>query len=186
MPFWRREEPLHERLRREGGLAGRDEEPPALDSRPRWGEVGIHGVHRQRVWDSVTLVEAPELQGDEAHFVAVEGGTLIAETDDLDVGALADALEGTLQPPYRAEAVRRGDGLWAVAGRRIVVATVAEEVNGDHVTVTMRDGERTVEVDGARSFGGIPSLEQLVGGGDAVVTAQRLDERLWEVEVAPL
>ncbi|MBA3348604.1 MAG: hypothetical protein H0T13_08605 [Actinobacteria bacterium] len=184
MPFWRREEPLHERLRREGGLAG-GETPPALDSSPNWGEVGIHGVHRQRVWDAVTVVEAPELQGDEARFVAVEDGTLIAETDDLDVGALADALEGTLQTPYRAEAVRRGDGLWAVAGRRIVVASVEEEVSGDHVTVTMRSGERTVEVDGKRSFGGIPSLERLIED-NAVVIAQRLDDTLWEVEVAAL
>ena len=49
----------------------------------------------------------------------------------------------------------------------------------------MNGGERTLDVDGSRGFGGVPTLERLVTG-DAVVNARRLDERLWEVEVAPL
>lgn len=183
-PLWR-EEPLHERLRREGGLEATPSEATPFDTKPRWGEVGIHGVHRQRVWDAVATLEARELGGDEARFVALADGTLIAETDDLDVEPLADALEGQLDAPYRAEAVRRGDGLWAVAGRRIVVVEVPEEVPGDHVTVTMRQGERTVEVDGERRFGALPTLEQLVGD-DTVLVAHRLDEALWEVEVTAL
>ena len=182
-PLWRREEPLHERLRREGALDAAERTP--LDPSPRWGEVGIHGVHRQRVWDAVATVEAPGLDVAEARFVALADGTLIAETDDLGLEPLAEALEGQLDAPYRAEAVRRGDGLWAVAGRRIVVVDVREEIAGDHVTVTMRQGERTVEIEGERTFGGLPTLERLVGD-DAVVTAHRLDETLWEVEVNPL
>lgn len=181
MPFWRREEPLHQKLAREGGLVER----PPHDPSPRWGEVGIHGVHRQRVWDAVATVEAPELEGDEAAFVALVDGSLLAETDDLDVEPLADALESSIEPPYRAEAVRRNDGLWAVAARRIQIAEVPEDVDGDSVTITIRHGERTVEVDGAAAFGSIPTLERLVRG-DAVLTARRLDETLWEVEVAPL
>ena len=182
-PFWRRGEPLHERLRREGAVDAAEQ--PTFDTKPRWGEVGIHGVHRQREWDAVATVEAPELGGAEARFVALADGTLIAETDDLDVESLADALDGQLDAPYRAEAVCRGDGLWAVAGRRIVVIDVREEIAGDLVTVTLRQGERTVEVDGERTFGGLPTLEGLVDD-DAVVTAHRLDETLWEVEVTPL
>ena len=182
-PFWRREEPLHERLRREGALDAAERVP--FDTAPRWGEVGIHGVHRQRVWDAVATVEAPELGGAEARFVALADGTLIAETDDLDVAPLADALDGSLDAPYRAEAVLRGDGLWAVAARRIDVVDIREEIAGDHVTVTMRQGERTVELDGERTFGGIPTLEEMARN-DAVVTAHRLDETLWEVEVTPL
>jgi hypothetical protein len=81
--------------------------------------------------------------------------------------------------------VPRGGGLWAVAARRIEVVDVREEIAGDHVTVTMREGERTVEVDGERVFGGIPTLEGLAGD-NAVVTGHRLDDTLWEVEVAPL
>ena len=120
-------------------------------------------MHRQHVWDAVATVEAPDLDGEAAVFVALAGGTLIAETDDLDVEALADALERTIDAPYRAEAVRREDGLWAVAARRITVAEVPEEIEGDSLTISMRGGERTVVVDGARIFGSVPSLEQLLG-----------------------
>jgi hypothetical protein len=180
-PFWRRKEPLHEQLAREGGLVERTPHDPSS----RWGEVGIHGVHRQRVWDAVATVEAPDLEGDEAVFVALEDGTLVTETDDLDVEALADALERTIEAPYRAEAVRRDDGLWAVAARRITVAEVPEEIDGDSVTISTRGGERSVVVDGVRAFGSIPTLERLVGD-DAVVNARRLDDTLWEIEVSPL
>lgn len=181
-PFWRRE-PLHERLRREGAFDAAERTP--VEPGPTWGEVGIHGIHRQRVWDAVATVQAPQLGGAEARFVALADGTLLTETDDLEVEPLAEALEGALQPPYRAEGVLRGDGFWAVGGRRIEVVEVTEEIAGDHVTITMREGERTVEIDGTRAFGGIRTLEELVGD-DAVVTAYRLDESLWEVEVTPL
>jgi hypothetical protein len=181
MGFWRREEPLHERLAREGGLT----EPPPHDPSPRWGEVGIHGVHRQREWDAVATVVAPELDGTEARFVALPDGTLVTETDDLDVEPLADALEASVQPPYRAEAVRRPDGLWAVAARRIDVVEVAEEIDGDELVLTRHAGERTLEVEGAQAFGGVPTLERLIAG-DGVITARRLDGLLWEVAVTLL
>jgi hypothetical protein len=180
-PFWRREEPLHEKLAREGGLTQR----PPHDPSPRWGEVGIHGVHRQRVWDAVATVAAPELAGAEAAFVALEDGTLLAETDDLDVEPLADALETSIQPPYRAEAVRREDGVWAVAARRISVVDVPQEIDGDSITLSVRGGERRVEIDGVQAFGSIATLEHLVGD-EAVLTARRLDDTLWEIEVTPL
>lgn len=181
MPFWRREEPLHERLAREGGLSER----PPHDPSPRWGEVGIHGIHRQREWDAVATAVVPELEGSEARFVALPDGTLITETEDLDVAPLADVLEASVQPPYRAEAIRRPDGLWAVAARRIDVVEVADQIDGDELVLTLRNGERTLEVEGATVFGGVPSLEQLLPG-DGVITARRLDEAFWEVEVAPL
>jgi hypothetical protein len=181
MPLWRREEPLHERLAREGGLNERAPHDPG----PRWGEVGIHGVHRQREWDAVATVEAPELEGAEARFVALPDGTLLAETDDLDVGPLADALEDSVQPPYRAEAIRRPDGLWAVASRRIDVVDVQEEVACDELVLTLHAGERTLDVEGMRAFGGVPTLERLLEG-DGVVTASRLDGTLWEVAVTLL
>ncbi|MDX6399066.1 MAG: hypothetical protein QOJ43_2474 [Gaiellaceae bacterium] len=180
MGFWRRE-PLHERLAREGGLTER----PPHDPGPHWGEVGIHGVHRQREWDAVATVMAPELAGAEARFVALPDGTLLAETDDLDVEPLADALEASVQPPYRAEAVRRPDGLWAVAARRIEVVDVQEEVDGDELVLTRRGGERTLEVEGAQAFGGLPTLERLIAG-DGVISARRLDGSLWELELTLL
>jgi hypothetical protein len=180
-PFWRRKEPLHEKLAREGGMVER----PPHDPSPRWGEVGIHGIHRQRVWDAVATVEAPELDGETAAFVALGDGTLVTETDDLDVEPLADALETTIQPPYRAEAVRRDDGLWAVAARRIAVVDVPEDVDADEVTIAVRAGERMLEADGSPMFGSIPTLERLVED-DSVLTARRLDGTLWEIELTPL
>ena len=42
--------------------------------------------------------------------VALEDGTLVTETDDLDVEPLADGLEEAIEPPYRAEAGRRERG----------------------------------------------------------------------------
>jgi len=178
--FWRKREPLHEQLARDGGMTPAEHGP--LDTAPRWGEVGIHGVHRQREWDAVAIAEAPELEGDEARFVVLVDGSILAETDDLELETLAAALEGALEAPYRAEAVRRGDGLWAVAGRRVQVVEIPEEVDGDRATLTLRDGARTLELDGMTAFGSIPTLERL-GGDDVVVTALRLDETLWEVEL---
>jgi hypothetical protein len=181
MGFWRREEPLHERLAREGGLTERAPFHPG----PRWGEVGIHGVHRQREWDAVATTVAPDLEGTEARFVALPDGTLITETDDLDVGPLADVLEASIQPPYRAGAVRRPDGLWAVAARQIDVVELAETIDGDELVLTHHDGDRTLEVEGALAFGGVPTLERLLTG-DGVITARRLDQGFWEVAVTPL
>ena len=168
------------------GAAGADmRDGGPLDTGPRWGEVGIHGVHRQREWDAVSIAEAPEFAGTEARFVVLADGLILAETDDLGLEPLAAALEGSIQAPFRGEAVRRGDGLWAVAGRRVQVVEVPENVDGDRVTLTLRDGERTLEIDGMTAFGSIPTLEQL-GGDGVVVTALRLDETLWEVELTRL
>ena len=182
MPFWKRES-LHERLAREGGLV---DEPPPHDTRPRWGETGIHGVARPRQWDAVVAVEAPELAGDEAQFVVLPDETLLVEEDDRDLTPLADAVP--IAAPYRAEAVHRGGSTWAVAARSIEVAELPEEVEGEELVLSVSGDERALLVDGRPGFGSIPQLERL---GQArydsyVVRAERLDGRLWEIKVAPL
>lgn len=175
MALWRRE-PLHRRLARQGGL-----EAPPVDTTPRWGEVGIHGVARPREWDAVARVDA-DLPGKEARFVALPGGELVIEDGPDDVAPLADAVERSLQPPYRAEAVRRGDGSWAVAARRIRVAELPG-AEGETIRLERSEEEgRRLEVDGAPAFGTVPALEALLDG-DGVVTARRLDGPLWEVDV---
>ena len=145
-PFWRREKPLHERLAEEADLdIGKGTEEPRAPSRlsglahglfdgflsappdefgrpSPLGEVGVHGVARPRRWDAVVSVDA-ELPGDEVHFASLPDGTLLVDEDVPD-GALvplAEAIEQTLAPPYRAEGVRRGEGVWAVAANRIEV-----------------------------------------------------------------
>ena len=185
MPLWRRDEPLHERLAREGGML-----PPPHDPGPHWGEVGIHGVARPRRWDAVATAEAAELSGDELRFVALPDRTILIEEGDgdADPSALAAAIESSLEPPYRADAVRRGETTWAVAARKIEVAAIDEDPGGDRVEVVVNGDERSSLVDGAPAFGTLRAFEVLGAGRFEayVVHGERLDGDLWEVRVAPL
>jgi hypothetical protein len=184
-PFWKREKPLHEQLADEGGMTlaqtgGREVAP--------WDKAGIHGVPRPRRWDAVVSAEA-DVPGDTVHFVALEDRTLIVDEDvpDEALTPLADAVEVELSPPYRAEATRQGERLWAVGATTIRTATIAEEVAGDTVELAVQDGERTLLVDGALAFGSLPELEALAQGMRSyVVRADRLDGNVWAVEATPL
>ena len=183
MPLFRRRETLHERLAREGGLSS----PLPEAGPPGWMETGIHGVPRHREWDAVVAVEAEGVEGDQVRFVALPDETLLVE-EGQDVEPLAAALDDVVQPPYRAEAVRRGEAQWAVGVRRIEVVELEDDPEGESLTLTSRDGERTLLVDGVPAFGSIPALERLgaTRGESYVVEGQRLAESIWEVRVTPL
>jgi hypothetical protein len=189
----RRKEPLHERLAREGGLSQQQPvEAPRNLGRVAWGEAGIHGISRPRRWDAVAVAEGPELDSDEVRFVALPDGTLLVD-DGYDVaeGALeplADAIEGRLPPPYRAEVVRRGEHRFAVAARGIDVVQVTESVEGDEIELTVHGGERELKIDGARSFGSVRSFERLAERRftSYALRAERLEGQLWEVSVEAL
>jgi hypothetical protein len=134
--------------------------PPDIFGEPSpLGEVGIHGVARPRRWDTVASAESPRLSGDAVHFVALPDGTLLVDeaVPDESLGPLAEAVERAVQPPYRAEGVRRGLAVWAVAARRIEVREL--DAAGDEL--------------------------ELVENG-VVLRGRRLDENLWEVEETPL
>lgn len=183
---FRRREPLHARLAREGGLGASS--PPPHDTTPRWGAVGIHGVARPREWDAVATADAPALAGDSVAFVALPDGTLVVdeEVEDGALAPLAEALERSLRPPYRAEAVRRGER-WAVAGRSIGVAELPPSVQGEALELTVHEGRRELRIDGEPTFGSIPALQWLAGDRESyVVRAERVDGNLWEVRVSPL
>ena len=186
MPLVPRRKPLHERLAREGGLLGGPLQPPDLLG--RLSGAGIHGLQRLREWDTVLTVDAPPLAGDRAQFVALPDRTLLVEEGEGDFGPLAEAVEAELDPPYRAEAVRRHEELWAVAARAIEVVELAEDPGGDELTLTVRDGERELVVDDTRTFGGLRALERLAEGRfeSYALRAARLDGDLWEVDVSPL
>jgi hypothetical protein len=182
--FFRRGRPLHERLAEEGGLelgsepdeAGRVPSrlaglmhgladgflsaPPDEFGRPSpLGEVAVHGVPRARRWDVVATARA-ELPGDEVHFSALPDGTLVVdeEVPDGSLTPLAEAIEATLNPPYRAEAVRREEGVWAVGASRIRVREFPEA----------EDDELELIEDGS------------------IVIGRRLDGDLFEIQVTPL
>jgi hypothetical protein len=184
--LFRRREPLHERLAREGGLGG---PPPALDPRPPLLETGIHGVQRPRAWDATVTAEVDGIEAREASFVALPDGSLLVEDGpEGSLEGLAEAVERELRPPYRARAVRRGEALWAVQARRIEVLELPGAPDGDELDLT-RGGDGTeLRVDGQRVFGTVPALEErgLREGREFAVHAERLDGDLWEVGAAAL
>src|SRR5712691_4626921 len=136
-------------------------------------ETGIHGIPRERQYDAVAATEAPDAQGDAARFVGLEDGSLLIEEGDGDLTPLADAIEQEIARPYRATAVRRGETTWAVAAHRLRVVELPES-GGDEVQLVLNGEEKTLVVDGNRSFGTLPELDALAEG-DAVVRAARLD-----------
>jgi Fe2+ transport system protein FeoA len=194
--LFRRRKPLHERLADAGGLtdALSEPEPGLAADTPGWdgeqrGEPGIHGVPRARRWDTVATAEAPDLKGDVVHFVALEDGTLVVEEDEPDgaLSTLAEAVEQTTPPPYRAEAVRKGPDTWAVAASRIAIASIPG-LTGDEAELTSTHEGRVLRVDGQTTMGSVRQLERLgaTEGTQYVVLAKRLDGDLWEVEATAL
>jgi hypothetical protein len=176
-----RRKPLHQRLAEEGGLVERPSIPLFTGTIP---ETGIHGIPRERQYDAVVATEAPDAQGDTARFVGLEDGSLVVEEGEGDLTPLADAIEQEIARPYRATAVRRGETTWAVAAHKLQVVELPEP-GGDEVELVLNGEEKTLVVDGNRSFGTMPELEALADG-DAVIRAARLDDTLWEVRVDPL
>jgi len=106
------------------------------------------------------------------------------EEGEGDLTALADAIEHEIARPYRATAVRRGETTWATAAHRLRVIELPEP-GGDEIELVLNGEEKALVVDGNRSFGTMPELEQLADG-HAVIRAARLDGTLWEVRVDPL
>lgn len=162
-------------------------------NRPPWDKAGIHGVPRPRRWDAVATATAPDLPGNELAFVALAGGSLIIEGDGPDdaqaLAPLVDAVEENLEAPYRAEAVRRTDEVWAVAAQAIQVAELPAGTPGESLTMSVQGGEQTTFVDGEEWLASLPALEALavdLEAADYVVEASRLDGDLWEVRVSPL
>jgi hypothetical protein len=170
-------------------------EPPGFDGEQR-GEPGIHGVPRARRFDVVTTVQTEHDGDEQLRFVALEDGPLVP-VDGEDVRAdgpiaarlapFADAVDASLDRPYRAEAVPRGRGLWAVAARRIVVVAAPELAGREAELVSTREG-RSLHVDGQPRFGTVPSFERegREQGEEYVVRAVHLVDDLWEVEAAAL
>lgn len=153
------------------------------------GGAGVHGVPRARRWDTVSSAQAPGLRGDEVHFVALGDGTLVLSEDEPDeaLEPLADAVERSLAPPYRADAVRRRGPEWAVAARRISIVEL-RGLRGDQAELAVTREGRSLHVDGQATLGRSTQLER-IGEAEAteyVVRASRVDGDLWEVEASPL
>jgi hypothetical protein len=211
MGLFRRDTPLHEQLAEQAGLdldagtgLGNDRAAPlpgpaATEASPGWNEQlpggrdpdgpGIHGLARSRRWDVVVTADAPGLEGNGVHFVALPDGTLVVDEDEPDdsLAPLADAIEAAVRPPYRAEAVRQGASRWSVAAVRITVIE-ASGLEGDEAELVTTAESSTLTIDGRAVYGSVPAFERAgeAHGSTYVVRAQRIDGDLWQVEAMPL
>ncbi len=182
MGFFRRREPLHERLAREGGLTPREPRQP-------WQEVGIHGLQRPREWDATLTVEADAAQGERVTFVALPDRSLLLEDGDVeDADGLASAVEQEVRPPYRARALHQGD-VWVIQATRIEVLELPDAPGGDALDLAKTADDRPeLRVDGQQVFGTVRALEERGEriGPEYAVHAERLDDDLWEIRAAAL
>lgn len=198
MSWWRRREPLHERLAREGGVEAPAEQPasppegPLLPEPkyrlPDWFSVDNLLKQWSQEWTVIVAAEAPEIQGDAVEFVALADGTLIVDVEEgeTSLDPLARAVEAELPRPYRAKGVPHERGWWAVSARPTTVCELPG-VEADHVELTSYRGERTVS--GAPEDVELGRLEKLAaarGFEDYAIEAERLDGDLWEVQLNPL
>src|SRR5438105_4935299 len=157
----------------------------SLDPSRHWLAAGITGLARAREWDAVATADGPGSAGDEAEFVALPDGRFLVESEGrgFDPAPLASALAGSIEPPYRALAVRRPE-LWVVGALRVELVELAREPRGDVIEVVSDEGGVRVRVDGLPSLEHLPQLERIGERRSAayVVRARRLDGRLYEVE----
>jgi hypothetical protein len=124
------------------------------------------------------------MRGDDAQFVVLAGGHTIVERGG-DPGELAAAATGALAPPFRAEAVRRGEDRWALGLRRIEVVALPD-LQGEQLLLTVHGQQRETVIDGAPGSPAAAALAPLLREGDYVVEAVRLEGPLWEVRTALL
>ena len=130
---------------------------PFGDDAPRgpWDIAGIHGAPARARWDAVVTVEAPGLEGERALFVALPDGRLVVEEGPSASSRSPRAVDAELARPYRAEAVRRERGLWAVAANAIEVVELpgiaGEEIELDLAGRRPRCSRSTASAPSARS-----------------------------------
>lgn len=162
--------------------------PPGFEREIGLGIAGIHGDPRPRMWDAVASASAPGLSGDAVGFVVLDDGTVVVE-DDVPDGALiplADALERTVAPPYRAAAICHEGDVWAAVAERTAIVELRLD-EGDVVDLTYVGGERELTVDGERTIRPLPALDLFAEEHrDVVLHAERVDGDLWTVDVFPL
>ena len=122
----RSEETLNEILMREAGLGEQASPQPAAPVVPEPATplaLRDPSVAAPRTADAMVVVRAPQLSGSSIEFVTLPSGDVIVEEEqgDADLSPLADAVEATLPPPYRAHARRQHADFWGVAAARIDV-----------------------------------------------------------------
>ena len=197
--FRRRKETLNEQLLREAGLdptqALGDSPPSPVPLEPPKSLLAIVGVPdgsspSPKEWDAADTVDVPGLAGNLVEFTTLPNGDLIIdeESGNADLSPLADAVEGHLNPPYRAVATRQDGELWGVGAKRIEVAQIPFPT-GDSLELSRNGDDEELSVDGEPSNDPVPlELERLgeAAGDSFYVEARRIDGDFWEIRATAL
>ena len=162
-----------------------------IDPGSHWLASGITGLPRQKEWDAVATSDAPGTAGDEAEFVALSDGRLLVDAgpDGFDPEPLAAALDGAIERPYRALALRREEH-WAVGASAIETTRLDPNPRGDDLELTWDGATLALVTDGMPADpSSAAALELLAAAredGSYAAHAARLDDDLWEILVLPL
>jgi hypothetical protein len=162
-----------------------------IDPGEHWLASGITGLPRQREWDAVATCDAPGEPGAEAELVVLADGRVLLENGPagLDPAPLAEALSGSIDPPFRVSAFRRPE-LWAIGATAIEVARLDPDPRGDDLELTWDGSTLALSVDGLPTDPGSASaLERIARereSGAYAANARRLDGDLFEILVLAL
>lgn len=162
-----------------------------VDPGRHWLEAGITGIARPREWDAIATIDAPGVLGEEVEFVALADGRFVREGERsaTDPALFAAALEGAIELPYRAVAVRR-EALWAVGAVSIEVAELHPSPRGDELELTWNGTTLSLTVDSLPADPAhADALERIAlqrSRGPYAARAHRLADDLWEILVLPL
>jgi hypothetical protein len=163
--------------------------PPDLTGDPGLGIAGISGVARGRTWDAVASADCRGLLGlDQLTFVTFDDGTIVVDLDlpDDALAPLAEGLEETVDPPYRAAAIRVEGDLWTAVAERVKLVELPE-VEEDVVDLSVVAGERELTVGEEQTTRQVPALDRLAEEhGDVSLHAERVDGDTFAVDVYPL
>jgi hypothetical protein len=160
-----------------------------IDPGREWLAAGITGLQRQREWDAVATAEGDGVPGDEVAFVALTDATFVLESEGGDPSSFAEALAESIEPPYRALAVRRSD-VWAVGAVAIEVERLDPDPRGNELELTWNGSELDLTIDDLPADPSQASaLERMAAdrvSGAYAAHAHRVRGDLWELSVLPL
>jgi len=160
-----------------------------LDPGREWLAAGITGLQRQREWDAVATAEGDGTPGDAVEFVALADGSFLVESGSADPALFASALGESIEPPYRALAVRRPD-VWAVGAVAIEVDRLEPDPRGNELELTWNGSDLELTIDELPADPAqAAALQQIAAarvGGSYAAHAHRLRGDLWELSVLPL
>lgn len=182
-------------------------EPPEDTLYSRLLPTGVTGIPRLREWDAVALVELPELAGDSLSEFELDvpadgapGARDDARVPQAALERLAAELDGQVDRPYEARAVRYDETRFTVGARAVpsgeTIDLPADLPASSIEVVRAPDGERQTSVDGepvepADEERYASALELLERRGEArfesfVARADKADGGRWTVRVDPL